>query len=129
MNRRKVVGDGKHSIAELVAEVNKDPRRGEDHATALSKICLDSISLQVIADQGFTVDSVPAAGLTVLIRRNANLSTGGTAADVTDLVHPDVAARAVDAARVIGLDIAGVDVIALPTSASRSTNSAERSSK
>ncbi|MDR3632998.1 MAG: cyanophycin synthetase, partial [Isosphaeraceae bacterium] len=108
----QVIGDGRSSIDQLVEEVNKDPRRGEDHATALSKIVLNSIALAVLAEQGFTPDSVPAAGQRVLIRRNANLSTGGTAEDVTDLVHPEVAARSIDAARVIGLDIAGIDVIA-----------------
>ena len=91
---------------------NLDPRRGEDHATVLSKIKLDAVALGVLADQGYTADSVPPAGTCVLIRRNGNLSTGGTAIDVTERVHPQVAARAVDAAQVIGLDIAGVDVVA-----------------
>ncbi|WZO96711.1 cyanophycin synthetase [Isosphaeraceae bacterium EP7] len=107
-----VIGDGISSIAQLIDVVNSDPRRGEDHATALSKIQLDAVSLDVLSSQGFEPDSVPAAGLLVLIRRNANLSTGGTAIDVTDEIHPDVAARAVDAARVIGLDVAGIDVVA-----------------
>ena len=108
----QVVGDGVHSIEELIGVVNEDPRRGDDHATSLSKIALDAVALQVLADQGLAPASIPPAGVRVLIRRNANLSTGGTAADVTDLVHPEVAARAVEAARVIGLDIAGVDVVA-----------------
>ncbi len=107
-----VIGDGRSTIAELVDEVNKDPRRGEDHATALSKIVLNSIALAVLDEQGYTPESVPPPGQRVLIRRNANLSTGGTAEDVTDLVHPEVATRSIDAARVIGLDIAGIDVIA-----------------
>ncbi len=109
----RVIGDGVSTVRELVAQVNKDPRRGEDHATALSKISLDAVALQVLADQGLGIESIPAVSQVVLIRRNANLSTGGTAADVTDLVHPDVAARAVEAAHVIGLDVAGVDVIAV----------------
>ncbi|HMB03642.1 MAG TPA: cyanophycin synthetase, partial [Isosphaeraceae bacterium] len=108
----QVRGDGRLTIAQLVAEVNRDPRRGDDHATPLSKIVLDPVALSVLAEQGLTPDSVPSAGNRVLIRRNANLSTGGTATDVTDQVHPEVAARAVDAARVVGLDIAGVDVVA-----------------
>ena len=70
----------------------------------------------MLGEQGFGPDSIPPAGLKVLIRRNGNLSTGGTATDVTDRVHPDVAARAIDAARVVGLDIAGVDVVALDIS-------------
>ena len=59
----------------------------------------------------YTLDSVPPTGQLVLIRRNANLSTGGTATDVTELVHPEVAARAIEAARMVGLDVAGVDVV------------------
>jgi cyanophycin synthetase len=108
----QVVGDGRHSIRELVEEVNRDPRRSDGHATVLSFIRLDPIGLAVLAEQGLTPDSVPPPGARVLIRRNGNLSTGGTATDVTDLVHPDVAARAVEAAAAIGLDIAGVDVVA-----------------
>ncbi len=109
----QVVGDGEHTIDELIEIVNLDPRRGEDHATSLSKIYLDAVALQVLADQGMAPGSVPPSGAVVLIRRNANLSTGGTATDVTDFVHPELAARAVEAARVIGLDIAGVDVVAV----------------
>lgn len=109
----QVIGDGRSTIARLVEEVNKDPRRADHHATALSRIVLDPIALSVLREQGYDPESVPADGVRVLIRRNANLSTGGTAADVTDEVHPDVAARSVDAARVIGLDIAGIDIVAL----------------
>ena len=68
--------------------------------------------LEVVKSQGFSPESVPPVGLKVLIRRNANLSTGGTAEDVTDLVHPDVAARSIEAAKCIGLDIAGIDIVA-----------------
>jgi len=107
-----VIGDGLRTVAELIKQVNSDPRRGDDHATSLSKIRLDAVSLAVLAEQSLTPESIPATGQIVLIRRNANLSTGGTAIDVTDRVHPSVAARAVDAARVVGLDIAGVDVVA-----------------
>ena len=106
-----VHGDGKSTIAELVEAVNSDPRRGEDHSTSLSKMRLDAIGLAVLAGQGCTPDSIPAAGTQIFLRQNGNLSTGGSATDVTDRVHPENAARAVDAARVIGLDVAGVDVI------------------
>jgi cyanophycin synthetase len=109
----QVTGDGRRTITELVAEVNRDPRRSDGHATVLSWIKLDAVGLAVLAEQGFTPESVPPAGTRVLIRRNGNLSTGGTATDVTDRVHPEVAARAVDAARAVGLDIAGVDVVTL----------------
>ncbi len=108
----QVLGDGVHTIVQLVEQVNTDPRRAEHHATVLSKIKLDAIALAVLADQGFTPASVPPAGAIVLIRRNANLSTGGTAIDVTERVHPAVAASAVDAAKIVGLDIAGIDVVA-----------------
>ncbi len=107
------IGDGHSSIHQLIAEVNQDPRRSDGHATPLSYLKLDAISLAVLDEQGFTPESIPPAGLKVLIRRNANLSTGGTATDVTDNVHPEVTARAVDAARAVGLDVAGVDVVAL----------------
>lgn len=107
----RVIGDGMHAVAQLVQIVNADPRRGEGHANVLSRIRLDPIALAVLAEQGMTPDSIPEAGQTVYIRRNGNLSTGGTATDVTAEVHADVAARAVDAARVIGLDIAGIDVV------------------
>ncbi len=107
-----VVGDGQHTIAQLVEIVNTDPRRGDHHATVLSKIKLDPVSLGVLTEQGYTPESIPPSGATVLIRRNANLSTGGTAIDVTEYVHPEVAARAVDAAQIVGLDIAGIDVVA-----------------
>lgn len=108
----RVVGDGVRTVRQLVDLVNQDPRRGDDHANALTKIALDPIALAVLAEQGLEPDSVPAEGRVVAIRRNANLSTGGTAVDVTDNVHPELAARAVEAAQVIGLDIAGVDIVA-----------------
>ncbi|MDB5349702.1 MAG: cphA 1 [Planctomycetota bacterium] len=107
-----VIGDGLGTIEELVALVNLDPRRGDGHATSLSHIKLNDIALAVLGEQGLVPTSVPQAGRKVLIRRNANLSTGGTAEDVTDRVHPDLAARCVEAARMIGLDIAGIDVVA-----------------
>lgn len=108
-----VIGDGRSTITQLVAEVNRDPRRSDGHATVLSFIKLDAVGLAVLSEQGHTPDSVPPAGQCVLIRRNGNLSTGGTATDVTDRVHPETAARAVEAARAVGLDIAGVDVVAV----------------
>jgi cyanophycin synthetase len=108
----QIIGDGQHTIVQLIELVNTDPRRGEHHATVLSKIKLDDIAMAVLADHGFTPQSVPPAGKVVLIRRNANLSTGGTAIDVTERVHPAVEAFAVDAAKIVGLDIAGIDVVA-----------------
>ncbi len=107
----QVVGDGVSTVAQLVAAVNRDPRRAESHAGVLSPIPLDPISLAVLASQGLALDSILDKGTKVLIRKNANLSTGGTAKDVTDLVHPQVATLAISAARQLGLDISGVDII------------------
>ena len=106
-----VTGDGVHTVRELVDQVNADPRRGEGHATSLTKIRFDDIALARLREQGYEADSVPPKGARVILRNNANLSTGGTATDVTDDVHPEVAARAVAAAQMIGLDICGVDVV------------------
>ena len=106
-----VIGDGEHTVRELVEIVNADPRRGEGHATSLTKIRFDDIAIARLATQGYTAESVPPKGARVVLRNNANLSTGGTATDVTDDVHPAVAARAVEAAQMIGLDICGVDVV------------------
>jgi cyanophycin synthetase len=106
-----VVGDGVHSIRELVDRVNRDPRRGEGHATSLTKIRLDDVALARLANARLTPESVPARGQRVVLRNNANLSTGGTATDVTADVHPEFAAQAVTAAQTVGLDIAGVDVV------------------
>jgi cyanophycin synthetase len=106
-----VIGDGIHSVRELVAEVNQDPRRGEGHGTSLTKIRIDAIAEARLAAQDLTPESVPEKGRRVVLRNNANLSTGGTATDVTDSVHPEVAARAIEAALTVGLDICGVDVV------------------
>ena len=106
-----VIGDGIHSVRALVDQINSDPRRSEGHATSLSRIHLDDIAVARLAVQGMNTDSIPSKGERVTLRNNANLSTGGTATDVTDDVHPEVAARAVEAAQMIGLDICGVDVV------------------
>ena len=106
-----VIGNNKNTVRELVEEVNKDPLRGDGHATSLSKIRIDEIAIATLKNQNLTPDSVPPKGLRVTLRNNANLSTGGTATDVTDDVHPDLAASAVAAAQMVGLDICGVDVV------------------
>ncbi len=108
----QVLGDGERTVRELVDIVNQDPRRGEGHGTALTKIRLDDIAISRLALQNLTPDSVPEKGQRVVLRNNANLSTGGTATDVTDDVHPEVAARAVAAAQMVGLHICGVDMVA-----------------
>lgn len=106
-----VIGDGEHTVRELVDRVNADPRRGDGHATSLTKIRFDEIAIARLSAQGMKPESVPEKGQRVILRNNANLSTGGTATDVTDDVHPEVAARAAAAAQMVGLHICGVDVV------------------
>lgn len=106
-----VTGDGVHTVRQLVELVNKDPRRSDGHATSLTKIRFDEIALARLAQQGLDAESVPPRGSRVILRNNANLSTGGTATDVTDDVHPELAACAVAAAQTVGLDICGIDVV------------------
>ncbi|MFM2054053.1 MAG: cyanophycin synthetase [Pseudomonadota bacterium] len=106
-----VIGDGVHTVRQLVDLVNADPRRGTGHATSLTRIRFDDIAVARLALQDLLPDSVPEKGRRVILRNNANLSTGGTATDVTDDVHPEVAARAVAAAQMVGLHICGVDVV------------------
>jgi cyanophycin synthetase len=106
-----VTGDGHSTVRDLVDQVNRDPRRGSGHSTSLTKIRFDDIALASLANQGLGADSVPPNGHRVVLRNNANLSTGGSATDVTDDVHPEVAASAILAAQMIGLDICGVDVV------------------
>ena len=107
-----VIGDGELTVKQLVDKVNADPKRGDGHATSLTKIRFDDIAVARLALQDLTPDDVPEKGRRVILRNNANLSTGGTATDVTDDVHPDVAARAIAAAQVVGLHVCGVDVVA-----------------
>ncbi len=107
----QVLGDGRRSVRELVEAVNQDPRRGAGHATSLTKIRFDDIALASLRAQRLTAASIPVKGQCVILRNNANLSTGGTATDVTDEVHPQVAARAAAAAQMVGLHICGVDVV------------------
>ena len=107
----QVLGDGVHTVRELVDLVNADPRRGEGHATSLTKIRFDDIAVARLATQGLDPQSVAEKGRRILLRNNANLSTGGTATDVTDDVHPDIAAQAVTAAQMVGLHICGVDLV------------------
>lgn len=107
----QVIGDGERSIAQLVEQINADPLRGDGHGSSLTKIRLDDIALATMATQHYTADSIPEKGVLVTLRNNANLSTGGTATDVTDHVHPELAAAAVAAAQMVGLDICGIDLV------------------
>lgn len=106
-----VVGDGRSTIAVLVDRENADPRRGEGHALELTRIRIDTAAQALLAAEGLTEDDVPAAGRRVQLARGANMSAGGTSIDRTDEVHPSVAAMAELAARVVGLDVAGVDLV------------------
>lgn len=106
-----VVGDGQHTIAALVDQINRDPRRGRDKRSLLMRLDLDDEAMACLAQQSMTSESVPVSGQTVRLRRTANISRGGTAVDVSNCVHPDNALLAIRAARVIGLDLAGVDLI------------------
>ena len=106
-----VIGDGQHTIAQLVDIVNADPRRGVGHEKVLTRLELDAQAEMMMARVDYTADSVPKADETVYLRSTANLSTGGTATDVTDIIHPDNRDMAVRAVRAIGLDVGGVDFL------------------
>lgn len=108
----RVVGDGHRSIAELVDEVNRDPRRGVEHEKPLTQIKIDAAVQLVLAKQGKQLTDIPATGEVVYLRENANLSTGGTARDATDELHPDNRELCLIVARTIGLDICGIDLVA-----------------
>ncbi|HEU4885373.1 MAG TPA: cyanophycin synthetase, partial [Longimicrobium sp.] len=106
-----VVGDGTHTIRQLIASANQDPRRGKGHSRTLTRLPDDEATSAFLATRGLTCDSVPAAGEQVFLRATANLSTGGTSIDRTDEIHPDNVTACEMAAGVVGLDIAGIDVL------------------
>jgi cyanophycin synthetase len=106
-----VVGDGKSTIEALIEKTNQDPRRGEGHDNVLTKIEVDRSSWQLLEQQGYTLDSVLSAGEICYLRATANLSTGGIAVDRTDDIHPENIWLAQRVAKIIGLDIAGIDVV------------------
>ena len=107
-----VVGDGKSTIQQLIDEVNKDPRRGYGHEKVLTQIKVDDFTWKMLRDKGYTLDTVPPADELVLLKPTANLSTGGTATDVTEEVHPANIFMCERIARIIGLDICGIDIMA-----------------
>jgi cyanophycin synthetase len=106
-----VVGDGEHTIAQLIEVVNADPRRGIGHEKVLTRLELDAQAEGLMAKKGVTKDTVLPRGEVFFLRGTGNLSTGGTAIDLTDVVHPDNRDMAVRAAKAIGLDVCGVDFI------------------
>src|SRR5258706_8640335 len=110
-NPRHRVGDGLHTVVQLIDIVNQDPRRGVGHEKVLTRLELDAQAQKMLGRAGLTADSVPEAGRIVYLRSTANLSTGGTASDVTDVIHPDNREMAERAVRAVGLDVGGVDFL------------------
>jgi cyanophycin synthetase len=106
-----VTGDGKHSIRELIDITNADPRRGYGHEKVLTMIKVDDTTMTMIEEKGYTLDTVLREGEELHLKRTANLSTGGTSTDVTDVVHPFNVFMAERIARIIGLDICGIDIM------------------
>jgi cyanophycin synthetase len=106
-----VVGDGASTVSELVDEQNRDPRRGAGHRNILTRLPTDAITEAFLAERGYSLEAIPARGTTVFLRGTANLSTGGTALDRTDEMHPDNVTACEIAAGIVGLDIAGIDVL------------------
>jgi cyanophycin synthetase len=106
-----VTGDGKHTIEELVSIVNEDPRRGVGHEKVLTRLELDHQAERLLKKLGYDRNTVPKDGEVVYLRSTANLSTGGTAIDVTDTIHPDNRDMAIRALKALGLDIGGVDFL------------------
>lgn len=113
-----VTGDGFSKIGELIVKVNSNPDRGEDHETILTRITVDYNTLEYLKYQDLTLESIPESGRMVFLKRTANLSTGGTSQDVTNIIHPNIAIIAERAARIVGLDICGIDYISEDISSS-----------
>ena len=107
-----VVGDGVHSIQWLIDETNKDPRRGFGHEKVLTQITIDQFTQKMLDDENITLETIPPKGERVILKPTANLSTGGTSTDVTDEVHPANIFMFERIAKIIGLDICGIDVMA-----------------
>lgn len=107
-----VVGDGKLTIQQLIDETNKDPRRGYGHENVLTEITVDRDTMDLLDKKNYTLESVPPKDEVVYLKSTANLSTGGTSIDVTDMVHPENIFLAERISRVIGLDVCGIDIMA-----------------
>ena len=118
-----VVGDGKKTIQQLIDETNADPRRGYGHEKVLTLIEIDGQTMRCIASAGYTLESVLPKGEQLFLKTTANISTGGTAIDRTDEVHPHNAFLFERIARIIGLDVAGIDIIAPNVSEKLADNS------
>jgi cyanophycin synthetase len=106
-----VLGDGRSTIEELIESTNRDPRRGEGHDNVMTRIELDRRSFQLLRKQRCTLDTILREGEICYLRETANLSTGGMSIDRTDEIHPDNIWLAERAAQIVGLDIAGIDIV------------------
>lgn len=106
-----VIGDGKSTIKQLVDKENEDPRRGYGHENVLTQISINNLTKTILEGYGYTEDSVPPEGEMVILKDTANLSTGGTAEDVTDVVHPANVSMAERISKIIDLDICGIDIM------------------
>lgn len=107
-----VVGNGKDSIQQLIEETNRDPKRGYGHENVLTEISVDRDTMDLLAKKNYTLESVPPKKEIVYLKSTANLSTGGTSIDVTDMMHPENIFLCERISRVIGLDICGIDIMA-----------------
>lgn len=107
-----VTGDGLHTIQELIDIVNSDPRRGYGHEKVLTAIKIDDFTMDILDKKGYSLNTIIEAGEELWLKPTANLSTGGTATDVTDYVHPNNIFMAERIARIIGLNICGIDIMA-----------------
>ncbi|MGI4804250.1 MAG: cyanophycin synthetase [Janthinobacterium lividum] len=107
-----VIGDGVSNINQLIDQTNSDPRRGYGHEKVLTEIIVDRDLLDLLHKRSYTLESIPATGEQVFLKSTANLSTGGTSVDVTDMVHPQNVFFCERISRIIGLDICGIDIMA-----------------
>ena len=106
-----VIGDGTSTVQELIDTVNKDPRRGFGHENVLTQITVNELTKTIIKDAGYTLDSVIAKDERLILKDTANLSTGGTAEDITDIIHPANVSMAERISKIIDLDICGIDIM------------------
>ncbi|SEO41380.1 cyanophycin synthetase [Salinihabitans flavidus] len=107
-----VTGDGRSTIKALIDKANEDPRRGVGHENLLTQILVDEQTHRMLEQAGLTLESVPAESEMVFLKSTANISTGGTATDLTDEVHPDIKFAMERIARLVGLDVIGIDLLA-----------------
>jgi D-alanine-D-alanine ligase-like ATP-grasp enzyme len=104
----EIVGDGRHTVADLVASTSRRRERATDGE---SRIPMDDITAEVVAESGYAMDDVPRNGQRIRVRRTANLHTGGTIEDVTPRLHPEIAAASVRAAEALGIPVTGLDFL------------------